>query len=87
MTPNVVQHFRCLCATFFEGVEASIPPSLMLKRDIRKWHEAALEGWAERVRSAQVVQTSTCSAIASASSTSIPRYLTVLSIFVWPSRS
>ena len=32
-------------------------------------------------------QTSTCSAIASASSTSMPRYLTVLSILVWPSNS
>jgi hypothetical protein len=34
-----------------------------------------------------VLQTSTCSAIARASSTSMPRYLTVLSILVWPSRS
>jgi len=32
-----------------------------------------------------LIQTSTCSAIASASSTSIPRYRTVLSSFVWPS--
>ena len=32
-------------------------------------------------------QMSTCSAMASASSTSIPRYLTVLSILVWPSNS
>ena len=32
-------------------------------------------------------QTSVCSAISKASSTSIPRYLTVLSSFVWPSRS
>ena len=31
--------------------------------------------------------TSVCSAIPSASSTSIPRYLTVLASFVWPSRS
>ena len=34
-----------------------------------------------------MVQTSTCSAMARASSTSMPRYLTVLSIRVWPSRS
>jgi hypothetical protein len=33
---------------------------------------------------APVVQTSTCSAMASASSTSMPRYPTVLSIFVCP---
>jgi hypothetical protein len=39
------------------------------------------------VRSAQVIQTSDCSAIARASSTSMPRYLTVLSILVWPSKS
>ena len=32
-------------------------------------------------------QTSTCSAIARASSTSMPRYRTVLSIFVWPSNN
>ena len=31
--------------------------------------------------------TSVCSAISSASSTSIPRYLTVLSSLLWPSRS
>jgi len=37
--------------------------------------------------SARLFQTSTCSAIARASSTSIPRYLTVLSILVWPSKS
>ena len=42
---------------------------------------------AEQVRSAQVDQTSTCSAIERASSTSMPRYLTVLSILVWPSKS
>jgi hypothetical protein len=32
-------------------------------------------------------QTSVCSAISSASSTSIPRYRTVLSSFVWPNSS
>jgi len=37
--------------------------------------------------SAQLVHRSTCSAIASASSSSTPKYLAVLSIFVWPSRS
>jgi hypothetical protein len=42
---------------------------------------------AEFVRSAPVVQTSTCSAIARASSTSIPRYRTVLSILVCPKSS
>ena len=39
----------------------------------RFWPEVADGQWAERVRSAQVIQTSTCSAIASASSTSMPR--------------
>ena len=43
--------------------------------------------WAERGSSAQVLQTSTFSAISRASSTSTPRYRTVLSIFVWPSSS
>src|SRR5262249_23201653 len=43
--------------------------------------------WAERVRSARVVQTSTFSAISRASSTSTPRYRTVLSIFEWPNKS
>ena len=37
--------------------------------------EAANGRWAEHVRSARVFQTSTCSAIARASSTSMPRYL------------
>ena len=44
----------------------------------------AVGAWAEHVRSAPVHQTSTCSAIAKASSTSMPRYLAVLSILVWP---
>jgi len=47
--------------------------------------QPAVGGRAEHVGSARVSQTSTCSAIAKASSTSIPRYLTVLSILVWPS--
>ena len=47
----------------------------------------AVKGRAEHFRSARVFQTSTCSAIARASSTSMPRYLTVLSILVCPSRS
>ncbi len=54
---------------------------------VRFWPNSDLNRRAEHVRSAQVFQTSTCSAIARASSTSIPRYLTVLSILVWPSRS
>jgi len=49
---------------------------------VRLWPKAAVRRRAEHVRSARVVQTSTCSAIASASSTSIPRYRTVLSIFL-----
>jgi len=58
-----------------------------LVHDFRYWHKPAVGGRAEHVRSARVFQTSTCSAIAKASSTSMPRYLTVLSILVWPSRS
>ena len=49
--------------------------------------QSVVGSWAEHDRSAQVFQRSTCSAIASASSTSMLRYLTVLSILVWPSRS
>ena len=55
--------------------------------NVRFWHKPAVGGRAEYVRSARVFQTSTCSAIARASSTSMPRYLTVLSILVCPSRS
>jgi hypothetical protein len=40
---------------------------------VRWWHKPAVRGWAEHVRSARVFQTSTCSAIARASSTSMPR--------------
>ena len=43
---------------------------------VRSWHKPAVRVWAEHVRSARVFQTSTCSAIARASSTSMPRYLT-----------
>jgi hypothetical protein len=50
--------------------------------DVCTWHKPAVGGRAEHVRSARVFQTSTCSAIAKASSTSMPRYLTVLSILV-----
>jgi hypothetical protein len=48
----------------------------------RKWRFSAQMERAEQICSARVVQTSTCSAMARASSTSIPRYLTVLSIFL-----
>ncbi len=65
---------------------AFAPAAVRLKL-VRSWHKPAVGGWAEHVRSARVFQTSTCSAIARASSTSIPRYLKVLSILVWPSRS
>ena len=51
------------------------------------WHKPAVRWRAEHVRSARAFQTSTCSAIAKASSTSMPRYLTVLSILVCPSKS
>jgi PAS domain S-box-containing protein len=46
------------------------PPSVI---DIACWHKSAVGGRAEHVRSARVVQTSTCSDIARASSTSMPR--------------
>jgi hypothetical protein len=51
------------------------------------WPEASDAYRAEHVGSARVFQTSTCSAIECASSTSMPRYLTVLSILVCPSKS
>src|SRR5262249_48007339 len=47
--------------------------------NVWNWPEAVDGRWAEHVRSALTIQTSTCSAIASASSTSMPRYRTVLS--------
>jgi hypothetical protein len=48
------------------------------------WHEGELKEGQSQVGFAPVVQTSTCSAMARASSTSMPRYLTMLSIFVCP---
>ena len=39
------------------------------------------------VATSRTVYTSVCSAISGASSTSVPRYLTVLSSLPWPSRS
>ena len=44
-------------------------------RKVRSWHEPEVGGRAEHACSAQVFQTSTCSAIAKASSTSMSRYL------------
>jgi hypothetical protein len=49
---------------------------------VDSWPKPAAAERAEHVRSARVLQTSICSAIARASSTSMPRYLTVLSILV-----
>ena len=46
--------------------------------DVASWYQPAVRGWGEHVRSARVFRTSTCSAIAKASSTSMPRYRTVL---------
>src|SRR5258708_1948302 len=62
-----------------------LPRSGLERSDFVRWHKPAVRGRAEHVRSARVFQTSTCSAIAKASSTSIPRYRTVLSILVCPS--
>ena len=48
------------------------------------WHEGEAEEGLSQFGFAPIVQTSACSAMAKASSTSMPRYLTVLSIFVCP---
>src|SRR5438067_3792336 len=56
------------------------------RRLVRNWHEGEAEGGQSQFGFAPVVQTSTCSAMVRASSTSMPRYLTVLSIFVCPTR-
>src|SRR5271157_3314034 len=63
------------------------PQPPLSRSDLVLWRYPDLIRRAERVGSARVLQTSTCSAIARASSTSMPRYLTVLSILVWPSKS
>jgi len=55
--------------------------------DVWIWHKPAVNCRAEHVCSARAFQTSTCSAIAKASSTPMPRYRTVLSILVCSSRS
>src|SRR6516165_11675680 len=55
--------------------------------EVAFWHEGEAEGGQSQFGFAPVVQTSTCSAMARASSTSMPRYLTVLSILVCPSSS
>ena len=51
------------------------------------WPVFNVGGRAEHGSSAQVPQTSIFSAISMASSISIPRYRTVLSIFEWPNKS
>src|SRR5947208_13711928 len=60
-----------VCQVVWEGRSREAPPYP------DPWDEAAEECRAENVRSARVFQTSVCSAIATASSTSMPRYLTV----------
>src|SRR5215472_11881620 len=55
--------------------------------DVGNWHDGELKERQSQFGFAPVVQTSTCSAMARASSTSMPRYLTVLSIFVCPNSS
>src|SRR5262249_38766536 len=55
-----------MCCTAMRGADA-LPGSKAT------WHDPANDGRAEHVRSAGVHQTSTCSAIVSASSTSMPR--------------
>jgi hypothetical protein len=60
----------------FEGIEcddAKRIVELMSRTRLGSMSQAANKGRAEHIRSAHEVQTSTCSAIASASSTSIPR--------------
>src|SRR6476660_5970671 len=65
-----------VCQVVWEGRSREAPPYP------DPWHEAAERRRAENVRSARVIQTSICSAIAMASSTSMPGYLSVLSILV-----
>jgi hypothetical protein len=65
-------------------------PATPSRPRLPKGRQLAQLGWgggAELFRFAPVDQTSTCSAMASASSTSMPRYLTVLSILVCPNSS
>jgi len=47
---------------------------------VRSWPFLTGRRWAKRFSSSRVLQTSICLGIASASSTSMPKYLTVLSI-------
>ena len=60
-------------------------PGARVRRSARKRPHDAHHG--AHVRPHRPGQISICSEISSASSTSIPRYLTVLSSLVWPSRS
>src|SRR6516225_10628436 len=70
-----------------DRVAAALFTHVAARAQVSYWHEAPLAIRQSNVRSARILQTSTCSAMASASSTSIPRYRTVLSIFLWPSKS
>ena len=58
------------------------PPKATGKTDV-----ASVTGRAASLPSGRPVQISTCSEIAKASSMSMPKYRTVLSILVWPSKS
>lgn len=56
-------------------------------KTVRSWSAGATISRCAAPLFGRGFQTSVCSAISRASSTSIPKYRTVLSILVWPSRS
>src|SRR5262249_11917006 len=69
------------------GLSPLAPRSGLERSDFVRWHDRDGQGGAKLVCFAPAIRTSTCSAIARATSTSIPRYLTVLSILVCPNSS
>jgi hypothetical protein len=65
---------KALGLTIPPGVLAAAEERLSSKSsDFRNWHKPAVGGRPEHFRSARVLQTSTCSAIARASSPTMPR--------------
>ena len=64
-----------VCSSALQGrvVGPAVVLAIALAALVAAWHDSAMRWRAEHVCSARVFQTSTCSAMASASSTSMPR--------------
>jgi len=84
-TPTIRSLLLRRLAYLADGQQLAEDPSAR-KREVSFWHDPDVVRGAELFRSAPVVQTSTCSAMASATSIARTRYRTAVSIFLCRNR-